>query len=123
VDTNVLVSSTLTPNGNPYKIMSLISDRKIKLFYSLAIMGEYKRVLAYERLNISRQTQRNTINAIEKLGTLIDPPQSTIPLPDETDRTFYDTAKASGAVLITGNLKHYPEEGFVMTPSGFLDGE
>ena len=31
-------------------------------------------------------------------------------MPDESDRIFYDTAKAVNAYLVTGNLKHYPEE-------------
>jgi predicted nucleic acid-binding protein len=101
--------------------MSLISDRKIELFYSPAIMDEYKRVLGYRRLKISSQTQRNTISAIENIGKLIAPPVSTIPLPDETDRTFYDTAKEGGAILITGNLKHYPAEPHIMLPADFLE--
>jgi len=39
---------------------------------------------------------------------------------DETDRVFYDTAKASGAILITGNIRHYPAMPFIMTPADFL---
>ncbi|MCL2662882.1 MAG: hypothetical protein FWE83_06060 [Oscillospiraceae bacterium] len=37
-----------------------------------------------------------------------------------SDRIFYDTAIASGAVLITGNTKHFPDEPIIMTPSEFL---
>ena len=32
----------------------------------------------------------------------------------------YDTAKASGAILVTGNKKHYPEESIILSPAGFL---
>jgi len=39
---------------------------------------------------------------------------------DETDRIFYDTAKQSGSFLVTGNLKHYPQEIFILTPAEFL---
>jgi hypothetical protein len=43
-------------------------------------------------------------------------------MPDETDRKFYDVASACGALLITGNLKHYPSEPFIISPAGFLAG-
>jgi len=39
---------------------------------------------------------------------------------DEDDRKFYDTAKSVGAWLISGNLKHYPKEDFIKTPTEFL---
>ena len=52
IDTNVLVSSVLSSEGNSAQIMNLISDEKIQLFYRSAIMDEYRRVLAYEKLNI-----------------------------------------------------------------------
>jgi len=45
---------------------------------------------------------------------------SNIPLPDESDRIFYDTAKENGTILITGNTKHYPNEAFIVTPANFL---
>ena len=51
---------------------------------------------------------------------MIEPVASTISLPDETDRVFYDTAKSSDSILITGNIKHYPSDEFVMSPSDFL---
>jgi len=54
---------------------------------------------------------------------LIEPFVSTVFMTDETDRTFYDTAKASDSILITGNIKHYPTEPFIMTPTEFLTKE
>ena len=120
IDTNVLVSSTLSPKGNSAQIMHLVSDKQIVLSYSSAILEEYKRVLAYKRLNIAFQTQGRIIFAIEGLGVLIEPFVSDMSLPDETDRVFYDTAKECGAILITGNIRNYPSEDFIMTPAQFL---
>ena len=51
---------------------------------------------------------------------MIEPAASDIPMIDETDRIFYDTAKAAGATLITGNIKHYPAEPFIMLPADFI---
>ena len=121
IDTNILVSSVLSPKGNPAQIMMLISFKELQLFYSYEVLDEYKRVLAYERLNIPIQAQNRVIEGISKLGVLVGPVASTILMPDETDRIFYDTAKASEAILITGNTKHFPIEPLIMTPSEFLE--
>jgi len=122
IDTNVVISAVLSPKGNPAKIITLISDAEnIQVFYSREILDEYKRVLAYERLSIPKDKQDSFINSFVEFGMLIEPPTSTAPMPDETDRTFYDTAKTSGAILITGNMKHYPTEPFIVTPTEFLE--
>jgi len=42
---------------------------------------------------------------------------STIDLPDESDRKFYDVAKTANAYLVTGNIKHFPKEEWVLTPA------
>jgi len=121
IDTNILVSSAISPIGNPANIMMLVSYKELHLFYTAQILDEYKRVLAYEKLNISLQAQSNAIKGILMLGELIEPNVSTIPIPDETDRIFYDAAQASGAFLITGNIKHFPAEPFIMTTADFLE--
>ena len=120
IDTNVLVSSAISPGGNPERIMNSVSDKQLQLCYSQEIIDEYKRVFAYDRLKISVETQGKIIKAIERAGLLVDPAASDFPMADETDRIFYDTAKASGATLVTGNARHFPGESFIMTPSDFV---
>ena len=120
VDTNIIVSSALSSKGNPTQIMNLISDNKIQLFYCSKILDEYIRVLAYQKLNIAPQTQKNIITAIESIGVLVEPTISNISFLDESDRVFYDVARSSKAILITGNLKHYPTDEFIKTPTEFL---
>jgi len=52
IDTNVIISAVLSPTGHPAAVVSHISDTEtLQVFYSSAILDEYKRVLAYERLN------------------------------------------------------------------------
>jgi len=122
IDTNVIVSAVLSLKGNPAEIMKLFDIGKIQLIYTVDIIAEYKRVLGYKKLNIAERTQLDLIGYLQSRGTLIiEPPTSIIPLSDESDRKFYDTAKASESILITGNLKHYPRELFVMNPADFLE--
>ena len=40
---------------------------------------------------------------------------------DEADKKFYEVAKFCGAVLVTGNLKHFPKDPLVMSVTDFLD--
>jgi putative PIN family toxin of toxin-antitoxin system len=120
LDTNIIVSAALSPAGNPAKIIALVPEKEIQIYYGTGILSEYKDVLSRPRLKIPVEIQKRIIKAILKAGIYFEPITSVIPLPDETDRIFYDTAKGVEAILITGNIKHYPTEDFIMTPSQFL---
>lgn len=122
LDTNIVISSVISSNGNPFVIMGLVSDGEIQAYYSNEILDEYKRVLAYERLKINLEKQVEIIEKIKEQGILIKPDdKSEIPFTDESDRIFYDTAKAANAYLITGNIRHYPEEWHILTPARFVE--
>lgn len=121
IDTNVIISAAIIPNRTPEKaVLAIMNDENSRLYYSSEIISEYRKVFSHAKLNISAEKQRFFIETTEKVGLLINPPKSDIPFTDETDRKFYDAAKASGAALITGNTKHYPKEDFIMTPADFL---
>jgi len=121
IDTNILISAALSPAGNPAKILAAIAaSEDIELVYSAGILDEYRRVLAYPRLSIDEEKQSRTIGLVKGFGVLVEPSTSTVPLPDESDRIFYDTAKTSGATLITGNAKHFPAEPFIVSPADFV---
>jgi len=68
----------------------------------------------------SPEKQKTLINEIVEIGVVVNPSPSDIPMADESDRIFYDTAKEAGAILITGNTKHYPTEQFITTPAEFI---
>jgi putative PIN family toxin of toxin-antitoxin system len=119
VDTNIVISSAISANGNPAAIMELVSAKVIQAYYNDKILDEYQRVLAYERLKIEPEKQAEIIEKIKKVSILIKPQESNMPFPDESDRIFYDTAKAAGAILIKGNIKHYHNEPFIMTPADY----
>jgi putative PIN family toxin of toxin-antitoxin system len=112
LDTNVIISAALSPTGNCARIIRAVAGSvEIKLFYSPEILLEYKQVLSREHLKIGTERRLSIIDhTITNLGTMIEPAVSDIWLPDETDRIFYDTAQEAEAILITGNIKHYPAE-------------
>jgi len=120
VDTNVVISSNLSSSSHPAAIMKQFYNSVLQLFYTSEILAEYKSVLAYKKFNFTKETQAAILRAIEIGGVHVAPPTSTILFNDESDRIFYDTAKFSNAILITGNMKHYPASPFIMTPADFV---
>jgi len=120
IDTNVLVSAAITPHGNPSKILMMFTDGHINLHFCTEMITEYSRVLAYSKFDLSDQAQAAIILDIISKGIPVTPKVSTIPLTHESDRVFYDTAKTSNSILVTGNIKHYPNEPMIMTPTDFI---
>ena len=120
LDTNILVSALLT-NGPPATIIDLVADGKLTPFYNDVIISEYWDVLwrpkfGFHSLQISRM-----VDAIVRIGVAVEINRSEIfPMKDEDDRVFYNVAKASHSFLITGNIKHFPPEPFILSPADFL---
>ena len=121
LDTNILVSALLSPLGNPAKVYRMFLTGTVTLIYSANIFAEYQDVLHRTRLGIPANDADIVLAAIRHYGEQIEPKPSDIPMTDEDDRVFYDTAKNAGAYLITGNMKHYPKEPFILTAMNFLE--
>jgi putative PIN family toxin of toxin-antitoxin system len=121
LDTNVIVSALLSPLGNPAKIYKMFLTEVLTLVYSEDILDEYRDVLLRPRLKIPADDINIVFSAINQYGECVEPTPSTEDMIDESDRIFYDTSKSSGAYLITGNTKHYPQEAFILTPREFLE--
>jgi putative PIN family toxin of toxin-antitoxin system len=121
LDTNILVSALMSPSGNPAQVYRMFLAGTLDLAYSAGILAEYKDVLYRRHLRLSVNGAGAMIVAVRQFGERIDPVPSTIAMPDEDDRVFYDTAKSASAYLITGNTKHYPLEPFILAPAEFLE--
>ena len=123
MDTNVVVSSFINPDGKPSQIMKIILNRKAELCYNSAILSEYESVMLRRKFSdkINSSHIQQFINLIRSIGISFVPPPGKIKLPDESDRIFYDTARESGSILITGNLRHFSKAPFIMLPANFLE--
>jgi len=121
LDTNVIISAALSNLGNPARIVEMVSDGVVDIYYSDDILAEYAEVLSRDKFGFSKDKQVAAIEMIIKNGIFIDPIESAVQLPDMDDIIFYDAAKSANAYLITGNIKHYPVDNIVMTPAQFLE--
>ena len=120
IDTNILVSALMKPDSKPARVFDTVPDKLVRLYYSEGIMHEYRDVLTREKFHFDKVKYTTVFNRVKKFGVLLTLTPYTHLLPDETDRVFYDTAVAAGAYLVTGNMKHYPNEPFILTPADFV---
>ena len=122
LDTNVIISAFINPAGTPSQILKLIISRKAELCFNAAILSEYEGVALRPKFSgkIDPAKIKRFIDLLNTIGVSINPPPGRVKLIDESDRIFYDTAKASGSVLITGNTRHFPREPFIVSPVDFL---
>ena len=122
LDTNVIISALINPEGTPSKILKMVIGRNSELYCNSAILAEYESVLQRPKFSgkINKASIHRLIDLLRVIGIMFDPISSKIKLLDESDRIFYDTAKGSGSFLITGNIRHYPKEPFILTPADFL---
>ena len=123
LDTNVVISAFINPDGKPSQIVKMILGRKVEFCYNSVILSEYESVMSRAKFasKIDSGNIRRFIDLLRSIGFSFEPRLSVIKLQDEDDRIFYDTAKESGSVLISGNIKHYPKEPFIVQPADFLE--
>jgi putative PIN family toxin of toxin-antitoxin system len=122
IDTNVLVSGLLTPNGNSAKIISLLLNEKNKILYDNRILEEYKEVLSRDRFGFNYEYIDALIEFIKQDGIFILAEPIADRFKDENDKKFLEVARSGDAkYLITGNKAHFPEEKIIVNPTGFLE--
>ena len=125
LDTNVVVSALLSPEGSCAQILQLVFSGKIEALVDERILREYETVLPRPELHIETHEVAGALRAIKRNAQSVAPVLLPASLPDPKDTPFLEVAAAAGAILITGNVKHFPKRAragvTVMTPKEFLD--
>lgn len=113
VDTNVLVSSLLTPRGTSARLMEQLFGAGDAWLVDSRILAEYRQVLPRPRFRLSPKVVEEVLSAIDASVLIIDAAPLRVRLPDPTDLPFLEVAAAGRAeALITGNVRHFvPAEG------------
>ena len=104
-------------------VANLIAGKIIPV-YSTEIMQEYREVLSRPKFKFSAEMISYLLSAIDKYGILVEPASMDIVLPDMKDLPFYEVVmekRSDNAYLVTGNLKHFPKEPFIVTARQMLD--
>ncbi len=110
IDTNVLVSGTLNPERKPGQLVVGLVEKVFTPVISPSIFAEYQDVLTRPKFGFDPFQIGALLEAILLNGQMVYPLKSTLPLPDEKDRPFFDAALAADCPLVTGNPRHFPPE-------------
>ena len=126
LDTNVLVSGILAPNGPPAAILRALLTEREALCFDERIVSEYRDVLTRAKFSFDRALVDELIGFLESAGSPTLAAPLAVELPDPWDQMFIEVALSGRAdFLVTGNLKHFPEQARagvrVVSPREFLD--
>ena len=125
IDTNVLVSAFLKSTSVPHIVVDYVFAGDIVPLYNEEILAEYKDVLNRPKFHFPKEAVELTVNKIKEIGIHFDSIAVNENLPDPKDVIFYDVTmnarNEKDAYLVTGNIKHFPEKPFVVTPRQMLD--
>jgi putative PIN family toxin of toxin-antitoxin system len=109
LDTNIIVSAALKPDGLQRTVLLLAMTRPARLYVSTPILSEYRMVLSRREFNIRKGLRQQFLQQIENSSHLISPSRKIQVAIDPDDNFFLECADAARAdYLVTGNLRHFP---------------
>jgi putative PIN family toxin of toxin-antitoxin system len=110
IDTNVVVSAALNPEGLQRTVFLLATTKPARWYVSDPIMEEYSAVLARPELKIRKSLRLQIIQLIKNHTYPIRPSQLPQVATDPDDNIFLECADAAHAdYLVTGNQRHFPK--------------
>ena len=125
IDTNVLVSAMLKWNSVPGRVLKHVFDGNLVPVFNKEIISEYREVLLRRKFHFPEEAVHTVLESLQEQGVSIDAEKLDVNLPDAKDVVFYEVVmekrKEDSAYLVTGNIKHFPKESFVVTPREMLD--
>jgi putative PIN family toxin of toxin-antitoxin system len=111
LDTNVVVSALLKPQGREDQVMRLALAGRLLLCVSPQVLTEYGRVLSSPKFKFQPEEVATALRQLEKAGSLFRPARILKISDDEPDNRFYECADAAqAAFLVTGNLRHFKKD-------------
>ena len=122
IDTNILVSALWKPVSNASLLISNVISGNIKPCYDYRIIEEYRDVLNRPKFHFSGIQVEYLLDVFIQDGISVIPkPIPDARIIDEDDRAFYEVAKFCNAPLVTGNIRHFPEDACIMNLKTFCD--
>jgi putative PIN family toxin of toxin-antitoxin system len=110
IDTNVVVSAALKPEGLQRTVVLLAMTKPALWYVSDAIVSEYAMVLARPELKIRRNLRHQLLQLIRNHTRVVSPSRLAQVTSDPADNIFVECADAARAdYLVTGNQRHFPK--------------
>jgi putative PIN family toxin of toxin-antitoxin system len=110
VDTNIIVSAALKPNGLQRTVVLLAITKPARLFVTEEIVAEYRDVLSRAELKTRKGLRQQLLQLIQNRAHSIKPSHALQLTSDPDDNRFLECADAARAdYLVTGNQRHFPK--------------
>ena len=125
IDTNVIVSALLSKNSHSSTtiVYEAILDGLLIPVYNDEILKEYLDVLSRKKFPFAKEDIQNIELLLTHIGIKMDRTKANEEIfPDQKDVVFYEVALSKeDAYLVTGNIKHFPQKPFVVTPAEMVE--
>lgn len=125
IDTNVLVSALLKWDSVPGNVLQFTITGVVTPVLNEDILREYREVLLRKKFHFPESVVDAILDNLAAQAVFINEEKLDVNLPDPKDVVFYEVVmeerKNQDAFLVTGNMKHFPVERFIVTPRQFLD--
>ena len=126
IDTNVLVSALLSDKDDAATVLVVkeVIRGNIIPIYSHTIATEYSNVLNRKKFNFSEGKINILLDTISLFGIIFEPAPFYFSLSDIKDLPFYSITvqtQDKNSFLVTGNLKHFPNKPFIVTPRQLIN--
>ena len=109
IDTNVLVSAALKPEGLQRTAVVLAVTKPARFYVSPPILEEYAAVLSRPELDIRKRVRQQLLQLVRNHSYIVRPSRRLEVAGDRDDNMFLECADAARAdYLITGNQRHFP---------------
>jgi len=111
LDTNVVISAHLNPEGQQALILGLAIARYFRCFVSDALLEEYEGVLRRERFGLSPGSVTQSMRIIRKYATFVIPKRKLDVSRDPDDNKVVECAlEARADYIVTGNTRPFPSQ-------------
>jgi putative PIN family toxin of toxin-antitoxin system len=125
LDTNIIVSAGIKPEGAPARlVMDWVLEGLVQVVTSPLILEEYRAIVERPKFHRFGFPPLWLEFLIEESMRLPDPVNWPHRGPDPNDMPFLALAHDAGAWLVTGNLRHFPDElregVTVLSPTDYL---
>lgn len=127
LDTNVIVSALVKADSPTARVLAAVLGGGLRIAFDARILTEYRDVLVRPKFGFNPAHVDLVLEALARDGIAVIAPTWKLSLPDPDDRKFLEVASAlePPAVVITGNIRHFPTELCgrvrVETPRDFLE--
>jgi len=127
IDTNVLVSGIMSPNGHPGRIVELLRSGDVKAVVDDRITREYVTVLKRPEFCFPEDEIDIFIGTVLKLAlhSVVKKENIINKFPDLGDIPFAECALSFECPIVTGNKKHFISKKLekirILSPAEFID--